>query len=313
MSLRNALLARIPSSVKDAIRARIPRLHLEQLLAPHLPEMLCIDVGASYYPHPAWQLLRQSPATRWIAVEPNVANLGYVQSWSWPSRVTTCTTGLSEEGGAQTLHVTNVDSGSSLLPPEIPASQTHRFPDRGYFFPVREVAIVTKRLPDLIAEQPGEAPIVVKLDTQGTELSILRAADALLRSGRIVGIELESTLLAQPVMKGSGKLWEAISYLEERGFELMFMKPIEGPSRLGLAEPRGRRFLNECDAVFTRRVELVAKDAVERRVALLAFFSCNQHYEEALHLLEADADVARALRASGCDTAALARCLRSLA
>jgi FkbM family methyltransferase len=304
------LLSKIPESWKRVVRDRIPALHLEQLLAPCLPPVLCVDVGASYYPHPAWQLLRRSSSTRWLAVDPNAQNLAYVKDWSWPCSISACETGLSEAGGEQTLYITNVDSGSSLLPPVIADGLKHRILNLSYFFPLRERRIETKRLPDVIASQPGELPTFVKLDTQGTELSILRAADSLLRQHRIVGVELEATLLAQPVMKGAGKFWEACRYLEDIGFELLRLKPIPMPSRLATA--RGNTPLNECDAVFALRADLVATLPVEHRLALLAFYACYALYEEAQHVL-ADAEVRRTIEERDGDLGALERCLRRLA
>jgi hypothetical protein len=39
-------------------------------------DVVWLDVGASYYPHPAWELFRASSKVHWIAVEPNEQNLG---------------------------------------------------------------------------------------------------------------------------------------------------------------------------------------------------------------------------------------------
>ena len=313
MSLLSAIKRAVPESVKQLARGARPEYRLARALSRHLPKVTCIDVGASYYPHIKWRVLLESPQTHWVAVEPNKANIEYVQSWAYPSEVTAITTGLSERGEAQTLYVTHVDSGSSLLEPVVAPSMKHRVLNLDYFFPLREVQIETLTLADVIARSPVDTPVFVKLDTQGTELSILRGAARYLEEHRIVGIEMEATLLAQPVMSGSGKFWQACSYLEDRGFELLHVKPIPGLSRFGKPEPRGNRYLNECDAVFALRRDVAATLPVNARTALGAFYLCNFLFEEAYALLEGDDEVRESLRASGCDTVALMALLRHLA
>jgi FkbM family methyltransferase len=289
------------------------KTRLARTLSRHLPACVCVDVGASYYPHRKWDLFILAPATRWIAVEPNFVNAGYIRTWAWPSSATLCATGLSREGGKQILHVTNVDSGSSLLPPVIPASMAHRVRNHDYFFPVREVTIDTLTLADVLNDAPIDAPVFVKLDTQGTELSILQGADAELRSHRIAGIELESTLLAQPIMEGAGKFWQVCQYLEERGYELLHVKPIHGGSRFGKRSLKGLGFLNECDAAFALRRDVAMQLPTATRACLLAFYLSYRLFEEALSLLDDDTATAALLRERGCDVAALRATIDSVA
>jgi FkbM family methyltransferase len=286
-------------------RARRPfsaQHKLIRALSPHLPEAVCVDVGASYYPHVKWHLFIESPATRWIAVEPNAANAAYVSAWRWPSRAVLFPIGLSRTGGPQTLYVTNVDSGSSLLPPRIADGMKQRVKNLDYFFPMREVTIETRTLTDVLMEVPVEAPVFVKLDTQGTELDILRGAESLIASHRIAGIETEATLLAQPVMHGSGKFWQLTEYLESHGMELLTVKPIYGPSRFGVAKPKGLTYLNECDAVFAVRRDVAAGLSVAHRAGLLAFYLAYRLYEEGISLLDEDTELRAALAARGADT-----------
>lgn len=311
MSLGLAVRRLIPQSMKNFLRQGTLPWRISKLLSPHLPVAVCVDVGASYYPHGKWLAFLNAPRTQWLAVEPNEANIGYVKSWSWPCQVSACTTGLSREGGTQTLYVTNVDTGSSLLPPEIPASMRHRVTNLDYFFPVTERRIETLTFAEALAGLSANAPVFVKLDTQGTELSILQGAQALFGARRIVGIEMESTMLAQPVMKGSGKFWQACEYLEAQGFELLHVKPIHAPSRSGRSRPLQHTFLNECDAVFALRQDVAAELPVEYRTSLLAFYLTNLFYEEAVSALERDVVVADFLRRQGCDVDALLSTLKA--
>ena len=128
-----------------------------------------------------------------------------------------------------------------------------------------------------------------------------------------VGLELEATLLAQPVMKGAGKFWEASRYLEAMGFELVHLKPISGPSRFGARVGRGNTYLNECDAVFSLRRDVVKGLSPQYRVALFAFYLCYRLYEESFSLLEDDRELATLLADRGCELKALSALIRRLA
>ena len=312
MSFGLAVRRMIPQSFKNFLRRRTLPWRASRLLSPYLPIAVCVDVGASYYPHGKWLVFLNAPRTQWLAVEPNEANIGYVRSWSWPCQVSTCTTGLSREGGMQTLFVTNVDTGSSLLLPEIPLSMKHRVANLDYFFPVTERQIETLTLVQALAGLSATAPVFVKLDTQGTELSILQGAQAMFDARRIVGIEMESTLLAQPVMKGSGKFWQACEYLEQQGFELLHIKPIAAVGRSGRVRPGRNTYLNECDAVFALRQDVAAGLPVEYRCGLLAFYLTNLFYEEVLSVLERDGEVVAYLGQQGCSVDALRATLNAV-
>lgn len=300
MSLGLAARRLIPQSFKNFLRQRTLPWRISRLASPYLPAVVCVDVGASYYPHTKWLVFLNSPKTQWLAVEPNEANIGYINPWAWPCQVSACTTGLSREGGRQTLYVTNVDTGSSLLPPEITASMQHRVTNPGYFFPVTEKKIETLTLVQALAGLHASAPVFVKLDTQGTELSILQGAESLFRARRIVGVEMESTLLAQPVMRGSGKFWQACEYLEAQDFELLHIKPISAAGRSGSAKKGRNTYLNECDAVFSLRQDVIVGLPAEYRVGLLAFYLTNYFYDEALMLFERDQRIGESLRERGC-------------
>lgn len=313
MNVGSIIRGLVPQSLKQFVRQRKTPWRVSGLISPYLPTSVCVDVGASYYPHTKWLTFLNSPKTCWLAVEPNEANLGYIKTWKWPCKISACTTGLSRDGGKKTLYVTNVDSGSSLLPPEISPSMQHRVTNLDYFFPVKEKHIETLTLLQAVEGQPDTAPIFVKLDTQGTELSILQGAKELFDVHRFVGIEMESTLLAQPVMRGSGKFWEACEYLESQGFELLYIHPIAAIPRSGLAKSKSqlRTYLNECDAVFALRQDIAAELKVEYRVSLLAFYLTYFFYEEATSVLERDSGVVEYLKSCSCNVKELLMLLRT--
>jgi len=312
--LRKIITKLFPNKIKSYLRSYLPRyrkwIKLQTLLSPYIEEVVCIDVGASYFPHVNWQIFRESQNTTWIAVEPNEKNLNYVKNWESASKILTYTSGLSQDGGVETLYVTNVDSGSSLLKPVITPSMRHRFTDLSYFFPLTEKKIQTSKLSDVLALVDEKPPLILKLDTQGTELSILKGAQPILEQMKVVGIEMESTMLAQPVMQGSGTFSEACDYLFSYGFELLSVNPIY-PKSLINKNVNAKTYLNECDAFFMLRRDILANLSVSHRSTALALYVSYQHFEEALSILREDQELYSKLTHNGCDVKALIKVIYS--
>jgi FkbM family methyltransferase len=251
-----------------------------------LPTINCIDVGASYYPHPQWEVLRMSPNTNWVAVEPNSQNLFYLKQWSWPSKVKAIETGLSKLGGKQTLYVTNVDSGSSLCEPVIEASMEHRILSKDYFFPFKKVSIDTLTLASVVNELPDtESPITIKLDTQGSEFSILQGLPQSIIESRLICVELENTLLAQPFMKGSSPFYEVFEFFEKSGFELVYLKPIQLNAPLTNKSLSSASVLNECDTAFFLRNDIAKKRNLNFQLAMVGCYVSYSLFGEALDML----------------------------
>jgi FkbM family methyltransferase len=252
-----------------------------------LPSISCIDVGASYYPHPAWEIFRRSGKTFWVAVEPNSQNLFYLKDWNWAAKVTSIESGLSEKGGSQTLYVTNIDSGSSLYEPVIEKNMEHRIPSTDYFFPLKKVQIETLTINDVVKKLESTTdPITIKIDTQGTEFSILRVLDEHVIKTRLICIELESTLLATPLMKGSSHFFEIQEFFQGHGFELVYFKPIPILSPEANKELQGASILNECDVVFLLRNDEIKKRDLNFQLTMVGCYISYSLYGEALILLK---------------------------
>jgi hypothetical protein len=189
---------------------------------------------------------------------------------------------------------------------------TRRVRNLDYFYPLRMQTVETQTLTNVLDRAESAAPSFIKLDTQGTELSILMGAEHYLKNGRIVGIELEATLLAQPVMQGAGKFWQACQYLEELGFELIQINPLYGPSRFGAKRPKGLTYINECDSVFAVRQDIAMEYSVEHRVTLFAFYLCNRLYEEGLAQLSEDVPMKNFLVSQGCPIESLISAIKAM-
>jgi FkbM family methyltransferase len=255
-----------------------------------MPHVTCVDVGASYFPHTSLWFFLGSKKTNWYAVEPNEQNLTYVKNWPWIAKLSPVTTGLSETGGLQTLFITNVDSGSSLLEPRITETMSQRLGDAGsnYFYPYTEVKIETITLSDVLALNQKSVPAIIKLDTQGSELSILRGALSKPEGSQIIAIEMESSLLNEPTYRDSPRLWEAAAYLESFDFEMLSLDvfPRYGSVRRNLRKPRIA--IDECDVIFCKKRSALKIESIEYRMAVLGVYITYGFHQEALFLLEED-------------------------
>ena len=250
-----------------------------------MPELACIDVGSSYYPHPAWEIFRRSPLTRWVAVEPNQGNLSYFDNWQYPCKPTVVATGLSESGGQQILYKTRVDSGSSLLKPVIHPAEAHRL-DPDYFFPIEEIPVETITLSEVAEAHCKGLPIAIKLDTQGTELSILRGLGLERTKRDLVAVDIEVTLKANPIMQGSARFHEVQRFLEDAGLELVFLNPIESPIMENSRKLGGHGVLNECDAVFLLRRDVAEAKGDTQLLILLGLYNSYRLFDEAYCLIQ---------------------------
>ena len=288
-SLSRRMIFTFKSYVQKIRRIIQARAWQFRRLQSAFPAVICIDVGASYFPHTSWWFFLGSKRTRWIAVEPNKENLTYLKSWPWKANLKLVDVGLSEFGGPMTLYKTNVDSGSSLLKPILHESNLHRFDKHlsDYFLPMQELQIETLAITDIISEFEI-SPIIIKLDTQGSELSIIRGFLESKSEHVVVGIEIECSLLALPQYQDSPRFWNIASYLEEKGFELLNLDVF--PSRIANSKyvAKSRNISSECDAVFALRIDPNGGLNVESRACLLGFYITNAFYQEALNLLKKD-------------------------
>ncbi len=261
------------------------------IVAKLLPKTFSIDVGASYYPHPAFEVFRMSSNNIWAAIEPNEQNLFYLNDWIWPSKVTSFKIGLSHLGGPQTLYVTNMDSGSSLLKPSIAENNSHRIKDLNYFFPFKEVNIDTITLKEVFDKLNfNNSPFVIKLDTQGTEFSILKGLPEDIIKNYAICIELENTLLLDPLMEGSTPFYEVLEFFQTRGFELVHLKPIQINAPIVDSSLNSSYILNECDAVFLLSNAVTKTRNIEFQLSMLgayiAYFLYGEAYDLALYILQ---------------------------
>jgi FkbM family methyltransferase len=172
----------------------------KHLKANGFSPQLLVDVGA-FVGDWSRTASRVFPNARYFMVEGNDEN--------WP-QLDTATREIShseyaiavlgpEKKAEVVFHVN--DQGSSVLP-ELTSFATQE----------RRVPMV--RLDDLMAERAAGEPILLKLDTQGYELEVLRGAPLTLARSEVV--ILEASLL--PYNQGAPLFAEVISFMAESGF-----------------------------------------------------------------------------------------------
>jgi len=212
------------------------------------------DVGASYFLPDTWSYLLPLPSAHFVLFDPVRRNLKYAEQLP-PSRSTIIPMALSRTGGASEFFLANTDSGSSLLPP----SPTAEWPDGhdAYFFPLRILDIPTKTLASCLDDHDVGAVHAIKLDTQGSELDIVKGLDPA-RLSQLLLVEMEVTLETEPVYLGAARLPEVIAYLEAAGFRFVNTRiSRHSAEAAGCVGPRFASTLPaqcECDVLFVRDI-----------------------------------------------------------
>lgn len=248
-----------------------------------IPTNYCFDIGASYYAHPKWSVFIKSSKTNWVAIEPNEKNLEYINKWENKSKVYTINKGLSKNGGKTILYKTNVDSGSSLLKPVMNADMEHRMSDsiKDYLFPYEEKVIETESLQSIFdtVDFNNKTPSLLKLDTQGSELDIIKGIKTEYFNS-IICIELENTFLVNPIMKGSSHFYETMKFMYENNFEVLKITPISIKTKSSNTLYKPNYYLNEADCLFTKKFSFLRGASLEIQMAMLGVYFTYKFYDE---------------------------------
>lgn len=128
--------------------------------------------------------------------------------------VTLVPTGLAGTAGQRTLHLTQEPACSSLLPPD--PALTERYPALSCARQVSTVQVVTTTLDAWADQHQVGLADYVKVDTQGTELEILKGGRRLLQTARCLEVEVEFN----PIYLGQPLFAEVDLYLRSQGFVL---------------------------------------------------------------------------------------------
>jgi len=182
-------------------------------LAPKNP--LIFDVGANNGRAARW-FTRAFPASPVWSFEPGTQAFEELAAAPDLAHVKKFKLALSDTDGEATLKCFNGSELNSLLPREKIADS---FIDPGSIVPAGTQPVKTIRLASFVAEhQVGEIGLL-KLDTQGFELHVLRGGEPLLRAGKVRLIQLEINF--SPLYQGQPPLSEIYDYLTKLGFGMV--------------------------------------------------------------------------------------------
>jgi FkbM family methyltransferase len=168
-----------------------------------------IDVGAH---HGQFALLasRCFPSAEVWCFEPLQEARTILEAVAGRDKLTIISAAAGEEAGEQELHVSRASDSSSLRP--ILESLTTAFPGTEED---RTVRVSVVRLDDVF-EQPPQRPLLLKIDSQGSELDILAGGKALLRSVDAIFVECSFV----EFYAGQALIGQVIAYLQDRSFVL---------------------------------------------------------------------------------------------
>jgi FkbM family methyltransferase len=159
------------------------------LLGPcALEPLVIVDVGARGGLQPHWQPVADHVV--WVGFEPDARSAEALVQKDGPARVHILSTALSDARGRVTLHRTRDEGDSSLLRPNRRFLEQFGRPER--FDVVDSVELDADTLDAQLGSIHVASIDVLKLDTQGSELAILRGATETLSRGVLaVDVEVE--------------------------------------------------------------------------------------------------------------------------
>ncbi len=248
---------------------RHPDPTLPAALTQHLAHspIVAVDVGARGGLIPAWIPLRDH--LLWIAFEPDERSRVDLDVTSTPARRHVLGTALAERRRRVTLHKTRDEGDSSIFPPHREFLAHFSRPERF------DVVETTDHEADTLDSQMETLQIrsadVIKVDTQGSELLVLRGAERTLDGGVIavdVEVEFSEMYRAQPLFA------DVDAFLRRFDLQLFDLAPRRWPYAAGADLSLARGPIIWAEAIYFRTLDAIRRD-MERieataRVGLLS-------------------------------------------
>jgi FkbM family methyltransferase len=229
-----------------------------------------LDVGASYFIPDTWKIPSLVLNTTIILVDPNGNNLTYAKDLKCQ---TFCiASAVAEQSGWRTLYLANTDSGSSLYPP-LARVKFDKVDNDPYFYPLRLKNIQVSTLQHELNRIDLHQIDAIKLDTQGSELEIIKGLDHD-RLKDVQLIEIEVSLENPPFYQGATKLREVLAYLEPLGFSLINIRLSRSKKIIKYDLP----IPNECDALLFRSRSTFDQDSNDKNLLIRRLALLNLYY-----------------------------------
>lgn len=287
--------AKAPAEPADVYSNKRFSLGLKQILGDDL-RLSVVDVGGAVNLQPHWHRFHQ--VADFTVYEPHPKSyqdlIERQQSGNYYKAFRYINAALSGAVGPRTLYITNAPTGTSLLP--LKKGSMGDFPENSYLYPMREETIQTTTLAQSLSDNGIGEVHGVKLDTQGTEMEIIRGLGADLSKGLLL-VEMEIGTI-EHYATPSASLVEAIPYFASLGLELfdlrtnrtagnaIRLKPgsVTDVLKCHAKSPALAQRLHEVDAIFLRDplafIDGGASVSEVRR--LMALFCAYNFYGEAI-------------------------------
>ena len=219
------------SSLSLGINRKADSHHEQNRCKPEDP-LVIIDIGCR------WGFADQFPLDandlRVYGFDPDPEECARLQDLYREKPVKIFPIGLSGKPGQRTLHQTHQPACSSLIPPI--ERLTREYPALNCARKVSEVKVNTTTLNAWALSENVTWADYLKIDTQGSELEILKGGEALIRSARALEIEVEFN----PIYQGQPLYSEVDLYLRSLGFVLWkFTNFVHYSKQPELNQPQG--------------------------------------------------------------------------
>jgi FkbM family methyltransferase len=191
---------------------------LEHLLAHIEAPLTLVDVGARWGVPKHWEALGKHAVA--LCFEPDADETARLAAQAPPNvRYIPAALGAPGQSSA-TLHVTEQPACSSIYPP-LRALHEH-YPALSEVKTVRTVDIPLQTMDAVLSGLGAGSVDMIKLDTQGSELDILRGSLDALKHCALIDVEVEFN----PIYKGQPLFCDVDRFMRDNGFELWRLSDI---------------------------------------------------------------------------------------
>lgn len=221
---------------------------LPSLAAELESPLIVLDVGCRWGFEEKWRSL--GPHVRLIGFDADAVECQTLSERAGEGAVQYVAAALGASPGPATLYLTREPACSSLYPPDPELIETRKKLECTALVSTTRVDLTTL---DAWAAEAGVHRVdLIKLDTQGSELDILRGAQRLLGSVRVLEIEVE----LNPVYQGQPLFGDVDRFLREHGFVLWRLGHLVHyglPDGLSEMTVEDRQFFDSQSVVFQGR------------------------------------------------------------
>ncbi len=182
-------------------------------------QLIAYDIGAAVGLPTHWEKFQEH--IFFIAIEPDKKECANLESKYRNIKYKVFDIALDENGGEKILYLLAARTGSSLLK----IKESNPYVSNSYIYPIEEIKISTITLNDLITKNSLQNPSLLKIDTQGTELQILRGASSKMLED-CLAIEIEVGMPGG--YQNQASFPEINDFMKENNFELFDCRVARG-------------------------------------------------------------------------------------